>query len=172
MISHFISCPLSCWHSSQRSALTTSNSINFLYASLRSISANTELWRCHIYFFINDREFSFGFFGLVQDQAMLRHARQIRGMLANSPYARNVTGRNADPRGADTQCELPTVPSQSIQTRILPLRSVFHPGNALIFSTKCKNVSRTSFRYIEKVDERLRYHSRRRKTRWSVDIKG
>jgi hypothetical protein len=90
-----------------------------------------------ICFSVNDWAFLFGFFRFAQHRAMLRHARHIRGMLANSVYTRNATGRNADLRGAGTECGLRTVLSQSIQARILPLGSVFRPDNALAFSTKC-----------------------------------
>jgi hypothetical protein len=99
---------------------------------LRSSDANAEFWQCQLYFFVNDQPLSFGFFRLAQDQAMLKHARQIRRMLANSAS----TG-NADP---GTQDRLRKVLSQSIQAHILPLRSVFGPYTALVFSTKCKPV--------------------------------
>jgi hypothetical protein len=55
-------------------------------------------------------------------------------------YARNATGSNPDPRGVGTQCRLRTVLSQSIQARVLSLRSVFPLDNALVFSTKCMTV--------------------------------
>jgi hypothetical protein len=112
----------------------------FEFEFITIISVNIESWQCHICFSVNDQAFSFAFFGLAQDRAMSRHAKQIRGMLANLAYTRNATGRNADPRGAGTQYQLCTALSQSIQARILPLRSIFVPDTALVFSTKCKNI--------------------------------
>jgi hypothetical protein len=70
-----------------------------------AVYASTELWRCCISFSLNDQAFAFTFFGFPQDRAMLRHVRQIRAMLVNPEYARNVIGRNAAPRGAGTQYE-------------------------------------------------------------------
>jgi hypothetical protein len=54
-------------------------------------------------------------------------------MLANPAYTRNTTGRNAGQRGAGPQYRFSTVLPLSIQARILPLRSAFHPDSALVF---------------------------------------